>query len=120
MRLKACLMVLSERRLTLYIGGACIQQPDVMSVGMNGNAYIAYLTHIPKSLTSTAPGKYLDRRVRMKSIFKIAENGLSNSKTDPISLPFLELLLNLLITLEAHLMVSSLQFVNLSLLDNSR
>ena len=52
----------------------------------------------------------------MKGIFKIAENGLSNSKADPISLSFL----NLLIILETRLLVISLQFVDLSLLDNSR
>lgn len=63
MRLKASLIILSERRMTLYIGGwltfrsrgrktkhPAFQQSDVMSVGMNG--YIAYLTPIPKSLAS--------------------------------------------------------------------
>lgn len=64
MRLTASLIILSERRLGLYIGGwltfrrgggkpkqPVFQQSDVMNVGMNG--YITYLTPIPKSLAST-------------------------------------------------------------------
>ncbi len=94
MRLKVSLIILPERRLTLYIGGwltfrhgsrkpkqSAFQQSDVMSVGMNG--YIAYLTPIPKSL---APTTRLGHEKPSRS------SGLSNSRTDPIShSPFLEL-----------------------------
>lgn len=93
MRLKVSLIILSERRLSLYIGGwltfrhgsrkpkHSAFQSDVMSVGMNG--YIAYLTPIPKSLASTT---------RLGHEKPSRRSGLPNSRTGPIShSPFLEL-----------------------------
>lgn len=91
MRLKVSLIILPERRLTLYIRGwltfrhgsrkpkqSAFQKSDVMTVGMNG-----YLTPIPKSLASTT---------RLGHEKPSRSSGLSNSRTDPIShSPFLEL-----------------------------